>query len=171
MRDPALKICKNPDSLRLHIDALEAFRNTKLTVGFAEGSFDILHNGHMLFLHKARKECDFLVVSISSDESVRHRKGAERPYMNREMRANAVANLPSVDGVIIFQNCHKSTGFKPPLSDYRKIRPSVLFLGNDYLGNLPEYTQGITQKIKMIEAETGLRTTNIAETIQSRTQG
>lgn len=65
------------------------------------GSFDILHVGHLDQLEEAKKQGDVLFVGINSDMSVREKKGEGRPYFPEAARAAMLAALACVDYVII----------------------------------------------------------------------
>src|SRR5690348_2713653 len=66
----------------------------------AGGCFDMLHIGHITFLKNARKKGDALFVMIESDESVKMRKGIDRPIHTQSQRAELVAALRFVDAAI-----------------------------------------------------------------------
>ncbi|HZS48722.1 MAG TPA: D-glycero-beta-D-manno-heptose 1-phosphate adenylyltransferase [Blastocatellia bacterium] len=73
-------------------------------VVFANGCFDMLHVGHVRYLRGAKELGDILVVGINSDESVRQLKGAGRPLMPEDERAEIVAALACVDFVTVFND-------------------------------------------------------------------
>lgn len=64
------------------------------------GCFDVLHPGHVIFLEKAKKCGDKLVVLLESDEKVKKLKGIKRPVHNQDERARVLLALKSVDRVI-----------------------------------------------------------------------
>ncbi|MGA2031789.1 MAG: bifunctional heptose 7-phosphate kinase/heptose 1-phosphate adenyltransferase [Thermoguttaceae bacterium] len=66
------------------------------------GCFDLLHPGHVASLQQARKQGDCLVVAVNSDRSVRELKGAGRPIIDQQGRAEMLAALGCVDYVIVF---------------------------------------------------------------------
>ncbi len=68
------------------------------------GCFDILHNGHLRFLEKARGAGDVLMVLLESDESVRQMKGANRPINPQKDRAEMLASLRVVDFVVLLNH-------------------------------------------------------------------
>src|SRR5438128_9965494 len=68
----------------------------------ANGCFDVLHVGHVRYLEGAKALGDLLVVAVNSDEQVRNQKGAGRPLMSANERAELVAALEVVDLVTIF---------------------------------------------------------------------
>src|SRR5262252_6692752 len=71
-------------------------------VVFTNGVFDLLHVGHVRYLAQARALGDALVVAINSDRSVRELKGAARPLMNQNERAEILSALAAVDYVAVF---------------------------------------------------------------------
>jgi D-beta-D-heptose 7-phosphate kinase/D-beta-D-heptose 1-phosphate adenosyltransferase len=99
-----------------------------LSVGFTNGCFDILHNGHRSLLQQARDACDKLVVAINTDESVRKLKGEDRPVNNEMNRAILLSSLKMVDAVILFND-------KTPLRLIQYLQPNVLIKGADYEEN------------------------------------
>ena len=96
------------------------------------GCFDLLHVGHVRYLHAAKQLGGRLIVAINSDDSVRALKGEGRPVVPAEERAEMLAALADVDAVLIF-----------PELDVRvlvsEIRPDVQAKGTDYtLDNVQE---------------------------------
>ena len=66
------------------------------------GSYDIIHIGHLNTLKKAKELGDILIVSINSDDSIRKFKGKDRPIMHEDERAELLAAIECVDYVVIF---------------------------------------------------------------------
>lgn len=100
-------------------------RADEKTLVFTNGVFDILHVGHVRYLERARALGDALVVAVNSDASVRELKGAGRPLMNANERAEILAALQSVDYVTIFDDLS-------PRSLIAELLPDVLVKGGDY---------------------------------------
>ena len=94
-------------------------------VAFTNGCFDVLHTGHVQYLHEARQQADILVVGLNSDSSVRQLKGPTRPLNPVEARATVLAGLQDVNHVTIFSE-------QTPLALIEAIRPDVLVKGADY---------------------------------------
>lgn len=92
---------------------------------FTNGCFDILHRGHVEYLHAARALGDRLVVGLNTDESVRRLKGPERPVNPEDDRAVVLAGLASVDAVVLFPD-------ETPLRVIERLLPDVLVKGGDY---------------------------------------
>ena len=91
----------------------------------ANGGFDLLHVGHVRYLHAAKQLGGRLIVAVNSDESMRSLKGQGRPLIPAEERAEIIAALADVDAVVIF-----------PEPDVRRliheIRPDIHAKGTDY---------------------------------------
>jgi D-beta-D-heptose 7-phosphate kinase/D-beta-D-heptose 1-phosphate adenosyltransferase len=104
---------------------VEGWRAQGLSVGFANGCFDVLHAGHVRLLREARWRCDRLVVALNDDASVTRLKGPKRPVNPLSDRAAVIGALAAVDAVVSFP---KDT----PLELIRELRPHVLFKGADY---------------------------------------
>jgi rfaE bifunctional protein nucleotidyltransferase chain/domain len=110
----------------------EHWRRAGERIILANGNFDLLHVGHVRYLRGAKELGGKLVVAINSDESVRALKGAGRPVMPAEERAEIIAALSDVDAVVIF-----------PELDVRalilEIHPDIQAKGTDYTADsVPE---------------------------------
>ena len=94
-------------------------------ITLANGCFDLLHVGHVRYLHAARELGGKLIVAVNADASVLTLKGEGRPLMPAEERAEILASLADVDAVVIF-----------PETDVRaiirEIRPDFHAKGTDY---------------------------------------
>ncbi len=73
-----------------------------IRIGFTNGCFDCLHLGHLFSLEESKKRCDYLIVAINSDQSVRALKGSGRPLQDQATRSQLVAALACVDAVTLF---------------------------------------------------------------------
>jgi len=101
-------------------------------ITLANGCFDVLHVGHIRYLHAAKNLGGRLVVAVNSDDSVRALKGEGRPVMPANERAEILSALADVDAVVIF-----------PEGDVRaliqEIHPDVQAKGTDYTeASVPE---------------------------------
>jgi rfaE bifunctional protein nucleotidyltransferase chain/domain len=94
-------------------------------IAFANGCFDTLHVGHVRYLQGAKECGDVLVVGVNSDRSVAALKGAGRPILPEEARAELVAALEPVDYVVIFEELTAAEVL-------RDLRPDVHCKGTDY---------------------------------------
>lgn len=94
-------------------------------ITLANGCFDLLHVGHVRYLHAAKKLGGRLVVAVNADESVRKLKGQGRPLMPAEERAEILAALSDIDAVVIFP--------EPDVRALiRELKPDVHAKGTDY---------------------------------------
>jgi len=104
---------------------VETAKGAGKKVVFTNGCFDILHQGHVRYLSEAKKCGDFLVIGLNSDRSVRNIKGKNRPLMPVGARAELLAALCFVDGIVVFDD-------EDPLAIIKYLRPQVLVKGSDW---------------------------------------
>jgi rfaE bifunctional protein nucleotidyltransferase chain/domain len=101
-------------------------------ITLANGCFDLLHVGHVRYLHAARELGGKLIVAVNSDASVRALKGEGRPVMPAAERAEILASLTDVDAVVVFSE-------KDVRAIIREIRPDYQAKGTDYtVESVPE---------------------------------
>ena len=90
------------------------------------GVFDVLHRGHVSYLHRAAELGASLLVAVNTDASARMLgKGPDRPLNTAEDRAYVLAGLASVDLVTFFDT-------RTPVELIRAIRPDIYVKGGDY---------------------------------------
>ena len=94
-------------------------------VVFTNGCFDLVHQGHIDYLSKARDLGDMLVVGLNTDASVRRLKGPRRPINDEHSRALLLASMVFVDYVVLFDE-------DTPYELIRAVQPDVLVKGSDY---------------------------------------
>jgi rfaE bifunctional protein nucleotidyltransferase chain/domain len=108
------------------------WRQAGARITLANGCFDLLHVGHVRYLHAARQLGGKLVVAVNADASVRALKGSGRPLMPAEERAEILSALADVDAVVIFSE-HDVRAV------IREIRPDIHAKGTDYTAeSVPE---------------------------------
>lgn len=108
------------------VEFVERLRARGLTIVFTNGVFDILHPGHVRYLHQARKLGDALIVGVNSDRSVRALgKGDDRPINLERERAEVLAALACVDAAVIFDE-------ETPHEIVSALQPDVLAKGADW---------------------------------------
>ena len=101
-------------------------------ITLANGAFDLLHVGHVRYLHAARELGGRLIVAVNGDASVRALKGEGRPVVPAEERAEILASLTDVDAVVIFSE-------EDVRAIIREIRPDFHAKGTDYtVESVPE---------------------------------
>ncbi|HXU26498.1 MAG TPA: D-glycero-beta-D-manno-heptose 1-phosphate adenylyltransferase [Bacteroidia bacterium] len=93
---------------------------------FTNGCFDILHQGHVDYLSKAKDFGNKLIIGLNTDASVkRQNKSPERPINTEQSRAFVLAALGIVDAVVLFDE-------DTPYDLIKAIQPDVLVKGADY---------------------------------------
>lgn len=90
------------------------------------GTFDVIHPGHLALLNYAKSLGDFLIVAIDADTRVKELKGPKRPINNQEERKVLLENLRAVDQVVIFNSSDE-------LIDIIK-QCAIMVKGSDYQG-------------------------------------
>ncbi|MER3432478.1 MAG: D-glycero-beta-D-manno-heptose 1-phosphate adenylyltransferase [Leptolyngbya sp. ERB_1_1] len=128
------------------------------------GCFDLLHPGHVRYLNSAKQFGRSLVVGLNSDDSIRMIKPDRippRPIVSELERAEVLAALKSVDGVVIFSE-------KTACQLVEALRPEIYAKGGDYnLNTLPEASivQSYGGQVRLIEIEVQSSTTAIVDRI------
>ena len=89
------------------------------------GSFDILHRGHVHFLTEARQRGDVLIVGLNSDASVRGNKGSDRPIVSQRNRADMLLALRMVDYVHVFDEADPIAFLKRSALTFMSTGPSM----------------------------------------------
>ena len=106
-------------------DKVAGMRAKKQTIATLNGSFDLLHAGHLYMIHQARLQADVLIVALNSDGSIRQYKHASRPIIALAYRLEMMAALEFVDFVTWFDETD-------PRSLLAKIKPDVHVNGAEY---------------------------------------
>ena len=139
---------------------IKKLRKKNYRIVFTNGCFDIIHNGHISYLRKAKQLGDILIVGINSNSSARKIKGEKRPIINEKDRAKLIANFEFVDYVLIFNET-------TPKRIISMINPDVLVKGGDY--NVEDIVGKEYAKIvKIIPYENGYSTSQIIKEIIKR---
>jgi len=136
------------------------FRDKKIV--FTNGVFDILHQGHIEYLSKARDLGGILVVGLNSDDSVHRIKGPNRPVNNEQARALVLASLSFVDAIVLFSE-------ETPAELIKMVKPDFLVKGKDYKEHEiagSEFVKSYGGKVVTIELVKGFSTTHIIEKLK-----
>ena len=115
-------------------------------VGLCHGVFDLLHVGHIVHFEEARKECDILIVSVTSAPYVK--KGPGRPYFNDELRIQFLTALAMVDYVLLSEAETAETILS-------LVKPDVYFKGEEYSNADSDVTGNIRKEANLLEAYGG----------------
>ncbi len=116
---------------------LEQFLNMyePLKIGYTTGVYDLFHIGHLNLLRKAKAQCDYLIVGVSTDDLVEYK--GKRSVIPFEERKEIVGAIKYVDEVVTQENMDK-------LGAWKKYHFDVMFVGDDWKG---------TDKWNKIEAD------------------
>lgn len=96
----------------------------KYHIGYTTGVFDMFHVGHLAILRRAKEQCDYLIVGVSSDELVEEYK-KKTPVICLEDRMEIVGAIRYVDQVVVQENMDKYMAWE-------KYHYNVLFHGDDW---------------------------------------
>jgi D-beta-D-heptose 7-phosphate kinase/D-beta-D-heptose 1-phosphate adenosyltransferase len=125
------------------------------------GTFDILHRGHIELLNFARSRGDSLMVAIDTDRRVKELKGTDRPINNQEDRKFHLSNLKAVDAVCFFDS-------KEELIELMKHwKPDVYVKGSDWAGK-GSTAQQYSKEVIYYDRVGDYSTTNIIQRIADR---
>ncbi len=125
------------------------------------GTFDILHRGHIEMLNFAKSQGTYLLVCIDSDRQVRELKGESRPINQQEDRKFQLENLKCVDAVWLFDS-------QQELENICKLyKPHLMVKGSDYRGKKITGSQ-YCEDIKFYELVQNYSTSKIIEDINNR---
>ena len=139
------------------IKSINDIRKKNMLIGFTNGCFDLLHSGHIHLLNNAKIACDYLIVAVNSDLSVKSIKGESRPIQKQQIRIDNLSNLSCIDAIISFED-------DTPLGIIKILMPDILFKGSDYQKNEVVGSDIIEKnggKVILIDHLKGYSTTNI----------
>lgn len=102
--------------------------NSTMKYVFVNGTFDVLHRGHVELLKYAKSQGDILIVAIDSDERVRSMKGLSRPVHGEKERKYMLESLKPVDQVFVFENAEELEKL------VEVIKPAIMIVGSDWKG-------------------------------------
>ncbi len=136
-------------------------REDNVTIATLNGSFDLLHAGHLQIIFEASQQADILIVALNSDASIQAYKDPFRPIISLEHRLEMMTALAFVDYVTWFEET-------TPLAVLEKIRPDVHVNGVEYGRECVE--SALVKKhggrLHLVEIIEGLSTSAIVSKIQ-----
>ena len=128
---------------------------------WVNGTFDVVHLGHIQLLKKAAELGDFLIVGIDGDKRVKELKGEQRPINNLVSRITLVESIKYVDRVVSFNSDEQLETL------IKTMRPAIMVIGEEYRGKTiigSEYVGEIVYFPKM----DGFSSTNIINKLYER---
>lgn len=140
----------------------EAVRASGYTLATLNGSFDLLHAGHLQILYEASQVADILLVALNSDLSIRQYKSPDRPIIPLEYRLQMMAALEFVQYVTWFDELD-------PRALLTIVRPDVHVNGAEYGTSCVEadVVRAHGGRLHLVELVPGLSTTQILKKIAS----
>lgn len=111
-----------PDQLATFANAA---RKANKTIATLNGSFDLLHSGHLFMIYEAHRQADLLLIALNSDSSIRAYKSEKRPILPLEERLLLIAGLEMVDAVTWFDETD-------PRAFLSIVKPDVHVNGAEY---------------------------------------
>ncbi|MBS4197577.1 adenylyltransferase/cytidyltransferase family protein [Lederbergia citri] len=96
-------------------------------IGYTTGVFDLFHVGHLNILKRAKEQCDYLIVGVSTDELVEKYK-YKLPVIPYPERVAIVEGIKFVDEVVPQTNRDK-------FSAWQSLYFNVMFVGDDWKGD------------------------------------
>ncbi len=148
-----------PDDLETTVWRL---RSEEKTIATLNGSFDLMHAGHLCIIEEASKQADLLIVALNSDASIKKYKSPERPFISLEHRLTMMAALSFVDYVTWFDDTD-------PITFLRKVQPNVHVNGAEYGSECIEakIVKKLGGRIHIVQLIPGLSTTQIITKIKN----
>lgn len=98
-----------------------------MVIGYTTGVFDLFHIGHLNILQRAKEQCDYLIVGVSTDELVEQYKH-KKPVISYEERSRIVEAIRYVDKVVPQVNRNK-------MEAWEQLHFDRMFVGDDWKGS------------------------------------
>ncbi len=98
----------------------------KYKVGYTTGVYDMFHIGHLNIIKRAKEQCEYLIVGVTTDELCYARKN-KYPIINQNDRMEIVSSIKYVDKAVLQENMDK-------LSAVKKYGIDAVFVGSDWQG-------------------------------------
>lgn len=136
----------------------------KKIIGYTSGVYDLFHIGHLNLLKRAKEQCDYLIVSVSTDELVLKYKN-RKPIINFKDRSAIVEAIKYVDKVVPQTNRNK-------LEAFHKFKFDKIFVGDDWKGsdlwnNLEDELSKVGSKVVYFKYTSGTSTTEVKRIIKN----
>lgn len=98
----------------------------KYKIGYTTGVYDMFHIGHLNIIKRAKEQCEYLIVGVTTDELCINRKN-KKPIICEEERVEIVDSIKYVDKVVLQNDMDK-------LSAVKKYNVDAVFVGSDWQG-------------------------------------
>lgn len=128
---------------------------------FVNGTFDIVHRGHLEMIEYAKSLGNYLLVAVDSDQRVKDLKGTDRPINNQSDRKYLLQSLRWVDDVYIFNSAEELENI------IKNYSPDIMVKGSDY-SNKPIVGSQYCKEIRFFKLKDGYSTTKTIQRIINR---
>jgi D-glycero-beta-D-manno-heptose 1-phosphate adenylyltransferase len=153
----------SPEDIEEYVSALKKEGKSVVTLN---GSFDLMHAGHLHLLYEASRVGDVLIAGLNTDASIRRYKSADRPIVALQYRLQMMAAISFVDKVTWFDE-------DDPCALLEKIQPDIHVNGAEYGEECVE--AAVVKKhggtIHLVPRIPSLSTTELVHKIQSLQEG
>ncbi len=138
------------------------WRSEHKKIATLNGSFDLLHAGHLQIIYEASLQADLLLVALNTDRSIQQYKSPERPIIPLEFRLQMMAALAFVDYVTWFDE-------PDPRAFLAKVKPDIHVNGAEYGPNCLEadIVRQYGGRIHIVDLVPGLSTSRIIAKVRS----
>ena len=149
----------DPEDIEEHAIDL---KNSGKTIATLNGSFDLMHAGHLQIIYEASQMADILIVALNSDNSIKKYKSSNRPIIPLEYRLQLMTALAFVDSVTWFEETD-------PRNLLMKIKPNIHVNGAEYGENCieAEIVKMYGGKIHIVQLVPELSTSKILKKIET----
>ena len=139
---------------------IKKLKDSGKTIATLNGSFDLLHAGHLQIIYEASKQSEILLVALNSDFSIKQYKGQDRPIIELLHRLSIIAALEFVDFVTWFEET-------TPCDLLERVRPDIHVNGAEYGCDCIESSvvKKYGGKIHIVDLVPGLSTSDIIKKI------
>lgn len=136
-----------------------------MIIGYTTGVYDMFHIGHLNILRRAKEQCDFLIVGVSTDELVEHDKH-KTPIIPFEERLSIIESIKYVDKVVPQTDKNK-------FGAWEKLKFNKMFVGSDWQGTpqwkkYEEQFAEIGVEIVYLQHTDGISSTILREKLMSK---
>jgi len=107
------------------LEIVNQARHERKKIAWTNGCFDIIHAGHVDYLHRSKAYGDLLIVGLNSDASVKKLKGDLRPIFSEMDRAKVLCSIDYINYVVIFSD-------PSPIKMIELLKPDYYIKGGDY---------------------------------------
>lgn len=147
----------HPDSLE---QSVKEIRKEGKTIATLNGSFDLMHAGHLHIIFEAAQVADILIVALNSDQSIKQYKGQQRPIVPLQYRIQLMAALEFVDFITWFDETD-------PRKILSVIKPDIHVNGAEYTEHCIEAPTVISNggRLHLVPRIDGLSTSDILKKI------